>query len=1401
MNTYSDYFEFDKRYKPEINPNTIKDSRWQETFPHETFIVLLKRVERMLGRENAIAKHSIWIQGAYGTGKSRIAWTLSNLLTCTPEELNAYFDEYEDLRAEKDLRTKLLGHKQGKIVIAFKYGAGEISNTDDLINAVYTSLTEALNKAGVAYDAGKTLRGGLVKWLNKEINRRWLGGIISEEPWCHKGCFAGRNADDIWKKLVSDEPADELIKGVLEALRQGGVNTLPFKMEDLTAWIKETIESAKLKSLIFIWDEFSSFFKNNRTRLDTFQKLAELSDETPFNLIIVTHFAGSMLPDNDQAAKIIIDRFSPTMEIKMPESIAFKLIGHALKVKPEHTDEWEALADDLNSRMNESRPKVARMLKGVEEKHLRKMLPFQPYAALVLKNIANLFDSNQRSMFNFIVDDTPDLHAFRWYISEHGPESEEDAILSVDMLWDYFYQTGVGSAGVGKSNLDQMVRSILDVYPREASKLLKDEQRVLKIVLMFQALAKKLNNSPEFLATEENLRLAFDGVEALETGHGMSIVSGLVKKNILFADDIAGKKNVFQAPMSIRGRDLEEIEKYKNQIIAQTSTKDLISNFSESLISLPAPLRFRFGNLRMAGPENFKLVLNQLIAEDSHDYKMKAMLVLARNENDAISARDAINTALKDSRANGVIFIDATGTNFAQADFEKWAEAAAKCSYYSAKDKSQADNASRDARRYIQNWEDTIRDGAFTVFTAQAPEGIICPRGQDVVTELEDVVRARLPIGAAFDFIPNLAESVFKTAGSTSIQAGVLGGRANLPPRASCVIEAKHEAVLLKDVKDVAEYWKKFPENPLAKLKKEIERMTSGAFAPGGTGRIAIGTIVDMLIKRGFMPTNLSAYLTGFLLKEYASSAYRYSDGENGEPMTSDRLTNLIFSYFKKLNGTEPRYRDCYIEVLTEEQRLFADLAKEIFGLQSNSSIDAIAAQISSRVKDFQYPLWCFKSLPESVELERFIDQFTLLLNPANATGANSGAIATTIGMLIRDNPSAKEKLKNLFSKEKAVEAMFLYLEEFDGGEFQKVANEIGASDPLKDVRHCFSADGVWLWDKGTGEEEIRKVLRDYTIVAVSIRNGFVTKVNSFSDCMDGWREKVKTIKMPYATLAAARKDLKTFFGLLLDISKGGNLEANERRNIFLDELLGKNTLIADFFEGRFNVFKSIYNVQLAGLDDDEVENLYNGMEMSSFQLEKTNYETTLLIKIEDIKKHQARGKLIAIWRGKTNSDSPREWSQIHKTPALVMVKSDLYEEAKLVFGTINEKSTPAYNVERALDILQKHEDILESFSSADSIDRAFQNKLLGRYAVVLKDIQSVRANLKETLGANVYDWYGHPDLQRVISKLAQGEYVRNCASRLAGEIDKMSADEAKKYLKKLVANQLEIGIEILSER
>ena len=71
---------------------------------------------------------------------------------------------------------------------------------------------------------------------------------------------------------------------------------------------------------------------------------------------------------------------------------------------------------------------------------MRDILPIHPIAALVLKNIASAFQSNQRSMFDFIK--TPkdmDVKAFQWFIQNTSPLSDRP-FLTVDMLWDFFYE-------------------------------------------------------------------------------------------------------------------------------------------------------------------------------------------------------------------------------------------------------------------------------------------------------------------------------------------------------------------------------------------------------------------------------------------------------------------------------------------------------------------------------------------------------------------------------------------------------------------------------------------------------------------------------------------------------------------------------------------------------------------------------------------------------------------------------------------------------------------------------------------------------------------------------------------------------------------------------------------------
>ena len=181
MNKYSEYFDIDEGYWPEITERSILDpsNRWEKTFPHETFVDLLKATERMLARGTNNDKKGIWIEGAYGTGKSRVAWTLKNLLDCSDDALKAYFAEYPVLQKEPDLRDKFLGQKQGKIVTAYRFSSSGIIGDRAFIIAVYDIITKALRGASVAYKGENTLRGGVAAWLSDNINKEFFNKIIA----------------------------------------------------------------------------------------------------------------------------------------------------------------------------------------------------------------------------------------------------------------------------------------------------------------------------------------------------------------------------------------------------------------------------------------------------------------------------------------------------------------------------------------------------------------------------------------------------------------------------------------------------------------------------------------------------------------------------------------------------------------------------------------------------------------------------------------------------------------------------------------------------------------------------------------------------------------------------------------------------------------------------------------------------------------------------------------------------------------------------------------------------------------------------------------------------------------------------------------------------------------------
>ena len=107
METYRKYFNIDPDYFPAVNEDVIKKEPdlWKKYYPHETFVKLLKQMVNVLERKQ---KLNIWVEGAYGTGKSHAVLTLKHLLDADNADVEAYFKTFG---LDQDLCNKLLAVK------------------------------------------------------------------------------------------------------------------------------------------------------------------------------------------------------------------------------------------------------------------------------------------------------------------------------------------------------------------------------------------------------------------------------------------------------------------------------------------------------------------------------------------------------------------------------------------------------------------------------------------------------------------------------------------------------------------------------------------------------------------------------------------------------------------------------------------------------------------------------------------------------------------------------------------------------------------------------------------------------------------------------------------------------------------------------------------------------------------------------------------------------------------------------------------------------------------------------------------------------------------------------------------------------------------------------------------
>lgn len=684
--------------------------------------------------------------------------------------------------------------------------------------------------------------------------------------------------------------------------------------------------------------------------------------------------------------------------------------------------------------------------------------------------------------------------------------------------------------------------------------------------------------------------------------------------------------------------------------------------------------------------------------------------------------------------------------------------------------------------RPSDTWKNRIYNGKFIIYYSDCQEGERVAGGDSVAKVLQTIVTTKHKY--IFDFCRGITEIQLKTsnlkaAAKFGITKATKGG-----------IMTSAEKSILAEVRDNDEYWMDSKTSGLniSIIKKFVEEIISDAFRKDG--QISIDDIYSHLEETyGFAPCNLSAFIVGFLLKEYGREPYRYLDSSGShDSMSAEKLSEMIGNYISRKSSPT------YIVKMTPEEMAFYELTEKAWGIDTNLCAHISQAQnaVKKKMQSLRLPVWCLKEI-ENAGVYDFVERYIEFIQKE---GKEAHKVALSIGASALIKESLGEQLSSLLTPEKCQDGMKSFLQMFDNGKVLRLASDIGMDDNvLFDISHLFSVANSSLWNKEIGITEIRKLIVDYLFVKETnqILN---SSAHSKNEAIEKWTEKLEFVMCSHEVLEEKYDNLSDFYSFLYDIVTHKDILPDQMKKC-TDILCENHNEIQTYFENEEQVFYDIYKVYLDDISIEDSSQLKGTQLINVFK--KSRMESNKIVKglADEYRKNQTKTKMFALWKEKTGSKNPREWSAFHRTPILCMIGKDDYDDAKKAFEVLNRTTATEKEIESALKFLETAK-FYNELMSDEKVNLAFV-KLLGRYKGVLTDIEKVRDSL-ERLSIEPYEWNTHPEITNKITELAKAEYEAGGSDAVVSKIESMSLEDLKKHLIELIKNNINIGIEIMNE-
>ena len=283
MEFYKDYFGIKPDYAPIMTRENINKSpeTWLAFYPHDSYVEILRELLKSLSG----GKKSLWITGAYGTGKSHASLVLQKLLTDDDTRVQKWFD-LRQAQIPEAVRKEILERRREKTLVVYDVNSDGVDGKNQFLMRLQRGITRSLQANGHKIP----LRGKLEEVIER-VRQDEAYFFAKRDEMQAKLSFlhAGINtADELNKKLGDANLDPGLISDVMQVFEARHIY-LDSSAEDFLAWVSASLDANGFSKLVYIWDEFSAFMDRNRSELKTMEQLAEAVDQGRFYFVPVTH--------------------------------------------------------------------------------------------------------------------------------------------------------------------------------------------------------------------------------------------------------------------------------------------------------------------------------------------------------------------------------------------------------------------------------------------------------------------------------------------------------------------------------------------------------------------------------------------------------------------------------------------------------------------------------------------------------------------------------------------------------------------------------------------------------------------------------------------------------------------------------------------------------------------------------------------------------------------------------------------------------------------------------------------------------------------------------------------------------------------------------------------------------